>query len=274
MRNSALAIAVVLCAAVAAPSGAANSGGLPNPEHFVAEVRKRLQEDEERQRDFVFFETRREQKLDGAGRPTEQSVKVYESHPGLPGERRWRRLVEEDGERVPQAELDRQDQERRAHVEAQRAAGAASSEPAPKGRNEERVEDAFRVFRFEMIGRERRDGHDTVVFSLTPRPDAQPQTREGKIMRYFHGRAWVSEADYELVRLEAQAMTDVSIGLGLLGRVHKGSRFSFERQKVDGHTWLPVRSDYTASARVLLVRRVHMAGTTEYSNYRRLAGSL
>lgn len=236
----------------------------------MTEVRKRLQEDEERQRAFVFLETRREQKLDSSGRPTEQSVKIFESHPGLPGERRWRRLIEEDGAPVPQAELDRQDQERRAHVEAA-TNGSPGEDAGPRGRNEERVEDAFRVFRFEMIGRERRDGHDTIVFSLTPRPDAKPQTREGKVMRYFHGRAWVSEAEHELVRLEAEAVNDVSIGLGLLGRVHKGSRFSFERRKIDGDTWLPVRSDYTASARVLLVRRIHMAGTTEYSQYRRVS---
>jgi hypothetical protein len=261
-------LALVLTTAVGMSGSASGTVPLPDPDRFVAEVRQRLQEDEERQRGFMFLETRREQKLDGSGRPTEESVKVFESYPGLPGERRWRRLIEEDGTRVPPGELERQDRERRAHVEAQRANGGTGE--APKGRNEERIEDAFRVFRFELIGRERRDGHDALVFALRPRPDARPTTREGRVMRYFHGHAWVSETDYELMRLEAEAVSDVSIGLGLLGRVHKGSRFSFERRKVDDDTWLPVRSEYTASARMLLVRRIHMTGTTVYSNYRRV----
>jgi hypothetical protein len=265
-------LAFVLAAAVGVTggvSGETTAVALSDPDRFMAEVRQRLEDDEARQRGFVFLETRREQKLDGSGRPTEQSVKVFESYPGLPGERRWRRLVEEDGQRLPASALERQDRERRAHVEAHQANGDGAGD-TPRGRNDERIEDAFRVFRFDLIGRERRDGHDALVFALRARPDARPKTREGRVMRYFEGRAWVSESDYELMRLEAEATRDVSIGLGLLGRVHQGSRFSFERRQVDNDTWLPVRSEYTASARVLLVRRIHMTGTTEYSHYRRV----
>ena len=34
-------------------------------------------------------------------------------------------------------------------------------------------------------------------------------------MRNFNVRAWISESDYELVRLDAEAMDTVSFGLGL-----------------------------------------------------------
>ena len=37
----------------------------------------------------MYVETRREQKLDKRGRVQEESAKVLESYPGLPGEERW-----------------------------------------------------------------------------------------------------------------------------------------------------------------------------------------
>ena len=90
-------------------------------------------------------------------------------------------------------------------------------------------------------------------------------------MRHFAGKAWVSESEYEVVRLEAEAIETASFGLGLLARVHTGSRATFERRKVNGEQWLPARATYTASARVLLVKVMRIGGTVEFSDYRKFS---
>ena len=51
------------------------------------------------------------------------------------------------------------------------------------------------------------------------------------MMRNFSGRVWISESDHELARVEVEAVDNVSIGLGLLARLHKGSTLSFERRR-------------------------------------------
>ena len=61
---------------------------LPDFNTFAAEVKKHLATDEERQSGYVFTERRIEQKVNVAGRVTDESVKVYEVYPGLPGEDR------------------------------------------------------------------------------------------------------------------------------------------------------------------------------------------
>jgi hypothetical protein len=99
----------------------------------------------------------------------------------------------------------------------------------------------------------------------------KPRTREGGIMRNFTGRAWISESDYELVRLEVEAIDTVSFGLGLLARVHKGSRAAFQRRKVNGEAWLPAVATYSASARIALVKVMRRGGTSEFSNYKKFA---
>jgi hypothetical protein len=72
-----------------------------------------------------------------------------------------------------------------------------------------------------------------------------------------------------LVRVEIEAIDTVSIGLGLLARVHKGTRASFQRRKVNGEVWLPASFDYSASARVLLLKVLRVGGLSEFSGYRK-----
>jgi hypothetical protein len=120
-----------------------------------------------------------------------------------------------------------------------------------------------------MIRREQVDGHDTIFSTLNPKEDARPQTDDGKIMRNFKARAWVSESDYELVRVEVEAIRDLSFGMGLLARVHKGTVATYERRKVNNEVWLPGKVTWTASGRLLLLRRLRLRGISEFSGYRK-----
>ncbi len=131
------------------------------------------------------------------------------------------------------------------------------------------VDDVFSVYDIAMLGREPVDGHETIAFAITPRPNAPTKTRDGKWLRYFKGRAWVSESDFELAKLEVEAIADLSMGMGLVARVHKGTRMSFERRKINDEAWLPAKAQYTISGRILLLKRLHEGGTYEYSNYRK-----
>jgi hypothetical protein len=264
---------------VAGSTLAAQDRPLPDQQSFLAETRKHLQTDSTLQSSYVYVETRREQKLDKHGRTSKESVKVFESYPGLPGEARWERLVAEDGRPVPAEELAKQDRERQKSAAGmvQRLAEDASKERARQEREyqkarrerEDAVNDIFNVFTIRMIGREPIERHETIAFLLTPRPDAKPKTTEGRQMKHFNVRAWISESDHELVKLEAEAIDTLSFGLGVLARLHKGARLSFLRRKVNGEVWLPPVASYQGSARVGLLLTLRRGGTSEYSGYRK-----
>jgi hypothetical protein len=268
----ALVLAVLLAVATSA-----QQRPLPDFNTFAAEVKKHLATDEERQSGYVFNERRLEQKLDAAGRVTDESVKVYEVYPGLPGEDRYRRLIEEDGRSTPPDRLAKQDTQRRKQAEEYARKQAVASERQKDAREQDKarqkysdaVDDIFRIYDIQMLRRESIEGIDTILAALTPKPGARPQTDDGKVMRHFKARAWISESDYELVRVEIEAIDDLSFGLGVLARVHKGTVATYQRRKVNGETWLPERVTWTASARVLLLRRLRLRGVSEFSNYRR-----
>ena len=271
-------VAVVILAAAATPS--TQERPLPDLEPFLKEVRARLETDASRQFGYSYLETRRRTSIDGKGRRRDEAVTVLESYPGLPGEdERWERVIERDGKRVPEVELRKADDNRRKKAERV-ARTLVAQTPAEKARGERErsadrreravmVDDVFVVYDVGMLGRERIEGHDTIAFSLRPRPASKPRTREGRMLKLFRASAWISESDFELARLDVEAIDTVSLGLGLLARVHKGTTASFSRRKVNGEAWLPARAEYEVSARVLLLKRFREGGLYEFSNYRK-----
>jgi len=253
---------------------------LPELQSFMAQVRTRLQTDNERQRSYIYVETQRERKLDGAGRTRTESVKVVESYPPLPGEDdRWERVLEEGGRRKSEAELARQDAERQKTAEAvaKRLSSPSAADRAKATRDYEqsrkealdRINDIFVVYDIAMVGRERFEGRDTIVLTLEPRAKARPVTREGKWMQYFRCRAWISESDHELVKANVEAIRDANIGFGVLARMNTGTVMTFTRRFINNEVWLPARVDYTIKARVLMLKRFLQGGTIEFSNYRK-----
>lgn len=266
-----------LLALAIAAAAIAQDRALPDYETFAARVKMQLATDQERQSGYVFLERRIEERLDASGRTKTEGVKVFEVYPGLPGEDRYRRLIEENGKPLSRDELAKQDRGHQKDVDAY----ARTLSPGPQARKASRaleterreqaaaIDDIFRIYDIQMLRRESVDGHDTIFATLTPRAGVRPQTDDGKIMRHFKARVWISESDYELVRAEVEAIDDLSFGLGLLGRVHKGTVAMYERLKVNNEVWLPRRVTWTASARVLLVRRLRLRGVSEFSNYRK-----
>jgi hypothetical protein len=270
-----VALVVLLLLVAALP--VAQERPLPDFDTFAAEVKRHLATDEERQSGYIFVERRLEQKINGSGRVTGESSRVYEVYPGLGSEDRYRRLIEENGRPVSADRLAKQDRERQKAVDAYaralaRPAGRQQDTRAlDKARREynDAVEDIFRVYDIAMVRREPIEGHATIYATLTPKKDARPRTSSGRMMRHFRAKAWISESDYELVRVEIEAIDTLSFGLGLLARVHKGTVASYQRRKVNNEVWLPAQVTWTASGRMFLVRRLRLRGISEFSNYRK-----
>lgn len=261
------------------PGFAPEDRPLPDAAVVLREARNRLQFDSTRQSNYMYLETRRERSLDGKGRVTKETVKVFERYPGLPGEVSWERLISENGKPLSAAKLAEQDRERQEQVQKYLKKTQSQDDgdrrklerEREKERKEEAaiIDDGFRIFEMTMRRRETIEGHETLAIEFRPRPKVKANTREGGLMKHFAGTAWVSESEYELVRLEVEALDTVSFGLGMFARIHQGSRVSFQRRKVNDEEWLPATVSVTASARLLLLKRLRVDQLSEFSSYRR-----
>ena len=147
---------------------------------------------------------------------------------------------------------------------------AARLEPAASEQREREqiLDDAFRVFAARIEGRTTVDGQPVLIARMTPRREAVVTTREGRWMKQFEGQLWVAEADYQIVKIDMRAASDVTIGWGVVGRIHRGTRVLYARRRFE-NAWLPAETTYEASGRTLIFRPFQFKVTTTYSDYRR-----
>jgi hypothetical protein len=273
-------VAVVALSVLAAPSAprAQDDRPLPDTRAFLAETVKRLRSNDLLRSQYVFRQTDTRVSRDSSGHAKKTDVKVYEVFPAPEPSLTYQRLILVNG--VTPTDLDAKDRAQAAKVKQWADARAREGVSARAARERKRaeadrheaavVDEVLALYRITMTGRERIAGRSAISFTLDPRRDYKPKTDEAALIRKFKGRAWIDEEDHELARLEMEVFEPVSIGLGIIARLYAGSRATIERDRVDDGMWLPTRSHFVGSGRILLVRRMDIDQLSEYSNYRRL----
>lgn len=276
LRPSIPRIVLTLVATAALPGAAAGQDRpLPDPSAFLAEARKHLQTDGTLQSQYTYIEKRTEPGRDKSATPR---VRVFEVYPTL-GEEPYRRLIADDGVPVDPKELARKDAKHRKEIleearklEREGAAGRAHrlrKEADERRKHEEAIDELFRLYDLRMIGRDSVEGHPTIAFAFTPRPGFKARTDDGKIMKKFGGRAWFSEEDHELARLEVEAIENINVGLGLVARLYKGTRAMFSRRKVNNEVWLPVEARVLGTGRLMIFKKLNIEMISEFSDYKK-----
>ena len=279
MRSAAVLLLVVSCGLSLAGAG---QDGRPLPERstFLEETRKRLASDEDLQSHYTFKERRAKLTKGPDGSWVPEETKLYEVYPSVVGELTYQRLVETDGVPTPAPELAQADRAQLAKVrEFIRLAREESArderrrlarEQEALARDRETIADVVSVLRFELERRETIDGRPAIVVSFQPIENPKPTTREGKLVSHFSGLVWVDERELQVVRAEAEAMETISFGLGIVARIHQGTRGEFTRRQVADGSWLPAVAELTGTARVLLVKKIERAWHAEYFDYVRI----
>jgi len=223
---------------------------LPNRQQFFDATRANLERSQSRQAQYAYRERRRELHTNpfgrlGSGTGTEE----FEVTP-LPEGGVSRTLVARDGQPVK---------------------GGETTRSRPRARTSKRsaVADTADALDLVLDHRERVNGREVIVVTFTPRPGAQPESREGRLARLFHGKIFVDELDAEVVRVEATAIDDITYGLGVVARVNRGATVTLVRERVDADTWLPTSIRLSGDGRAMLLRKLRVDHLIEWFDYRR-----
>jgi hypothetical protein len=292
-RLAVFASALVLCWS---RGGALSPAGLPPPPAYadarpeaappdaplLQRVRANLLRDDLIDELYTFRIHRRSYEVSPLGKVDNGPEQVFEVVPSpVDPEQRFRRLVAVDGRPVPPEELRKADERHRREALEDRQsrdretprqrARRLAEEAKREAEDRQRLDDVFEVLRIEVDGREVVEGQTLLAVTLTPRPGARPRTDEGRHLQRIRGRAWVDEAEGQLVRIEVQLVEDLRIGLGIIGRVHAGSRAVYRRARLADGTWAPVEARFVGSGRTLMLRPFHIESWAKYTDYRRLS---
>jgi hypothetical protein len=252
---------------------------LPDVRQLIHEVKAGLRTDESLLRQYTFRERRRDVKVTKLGKVQLGPWRAFEVYPSeVPGET-YKRLVSINDIPLPKAELEQRDAAHRQAVLG-RLAQLEVETPAQKQkrlakkareRQEEQdvIDDVFATYAIAILGRETVDGRPAIVTSLTPRPQARTKSDTGRFLKKMRGKAWVDEADRQVVRVEMEAVDDITFGLGLLARMHKGSTMAFRRTLVNGEIWLPAEARFRLVGKTLVFRKFALESATQFSDYKK-----
>jgi len=274
-----LAGALVAGECLVRAAGQAAPAPMPDVASLIRDVKAGLRTDEELLRQYTFKERRRDVKVTRLGKVRFGPWREFEVYPSdVPGET-YKRLVSVDGVPLTPAVLERRDAEHRKVVldqlEQIRVESPAQRQKRlgkkAKERREEQdvIDDVFAVYDIAVLGRELLDGRQTIVASLTPRKSVRTKSDAGKFLKKVRGKAWVNDADRQVVRVELEAVEDITFGLGLLARMQKGSTMRFRRTLVNGEIWLPAEAEYKVVGKTLVFRKFALESTTRFSDYRK-----
>ncbi len=261
--RGALALSIFLLAA-ASPMRAQPTA-LPDRETFLAEARKRLASNDLLQSGYAYRERVTELRMNPFGRMGTGPLDVYDVYPVAGKALTYRRLIERDGASRSQADVAAADREFLRRYQEWRRAAAAEGQSEREARlqrqeisaerDRARANEAIALFDFALERRDTLEGEPVIVVSFKPKPNVTPRSREGRIAASFVGFAWIHEHEYQVMRVEAEAVTDTSFGFGVIAKLHRGVKASFTRRRF-GDVWLPVETHMTGTGKAMVFRNV------------------
>jgi hypothetical protein len=239
---------------------------------FIRQVADKDVENDKKQHDYTYIQREEEHKFDGKGEVKSSESKTEEIMV-LYGEQVQRLIAKND---KPLSEKDAAKEEERIRKLTDKRKNESEEQRKKRLQTEEKDREDARNFvgevadayNFRLIGTENLDGRATYVIDAQPRPDFQPHSKEAKILPKFRFRAWIDQAESQWVKLDAECIDTVSLGL-FLARVHKGSRLLIDQTRVNDEVWLPRHVAIKVDVRIALLKNFNLEADVTYRDYKK-----
>lgn len=230
---------------------------------------------DERVTRYTYTLTETIRRLDGDGRVKETEVKTYEVYP-LAGGVRARKLVAVNGKPLSASEAEKEQrrvtkfiEENEARRRKHKAGRADDDDEAQKRRLT--ISQFLRVCEFHHPRRETLRGRPVIVCDFRPRGGYKPANDAEKVLQKLVGTIWIDAEDEEVARLEGRFADDFKVGGGLLAALKRGAAFVFEQTRNAEGVWLPLREDFNAGIKVLLVAGLNISVENRYGDYKKFS---
>jgi hypothetical protein len=234
-------------------------------------VRKSVERDAhnfERRKDYTFVSREEQGELDrnGNAKKTESETNEEMILAGRP----YERLIARNDK--PLSESDQQKEQQKLDRELAKRLKETPEEKAriEKKRLEDRrfIREAPNAFNLTLLGTEIVSGKPAWVISAEPKPNFKPQFDRTKILSKIRAKLWIDQAEYQWVKVDAEAIDTLSFGLALF-RIAPGGKLHFEQVRVNDEVWLPSIFSASGDARIGYLVKVRGQVDVSYRDYRK-----
>jgi hypothetical protein len=261
------------------PAVTAQERPLPARDPFLRAVRENMARAERVTHLFTYKERRTDIHTNPFGKLGTGGTSLFEVYPSPARRLTYRRLIARNGEPVSRQELSEQDEEyreRASRVMRESALDAADRQVVEKEsegarqRRQRAIEDVIDTLQFEIKGRTTHDGTSAILIAFSPKPNARPTTRQGRMAQKFSGSIWVDEAASEVMRVEAKSTDAITYG-GIVARLGEGTTATLTRKPIADQIWMPIELTLSGRGRAVLFRTLVVDYAIEWFDYRRLS---
>jgi hypothetical protein len=126
--------------------------------------------------------------------------------------------------------------------------------------------DEIPEYQILYVGKQKEDELGTYVFDIAPK-------QIDKNRRYFQGRIWVDDHDFQIVKTYGKNVPDIGVGKHRGGQENLFPNFTTWRQQVDGKYWFPVYTKVDDELH-FSTGDVHVVQVVKYTNYKRFGSNV
>lgn len=126
------------------------------------------------------------------------------------------------------------------------------------------------AFIFTWMGREMRGGRMLAKIHMEPNPSYKPTSRYADMLSHGKATVWIDESAAQLVHMEGEVTSDITIAGGIVAKVYRGGRVTLDQSEVEPGIWLPTLKQYDFTGRKFLFSTIEVHERTEISNYKRI----
>ena len=229
-------------------------------------------ENDKKERDYTYIEREEEHKLNGRGQVTSTELKTYEIME-IDGEG-VRRLIAKNDQPLSSKDAAKEEAKIQKIIDKRKNESESDRDKRLQREEKEReqgrqfVKEVAEAYNFTLSGVEDLEGRETYAIDAEPRAGYAPHRKEAKFLPKFRFRVWIDKAESQWVKLDAECIDTVSIGL-FLARIHKGSRVLIQATRVNDEVWLPRHIAVHVDGRLALLKGFSFDADLTYKDYKK-----
>ena len=113
-----------------------------------------------------------------------------------------------------------------------------------------------------------------VLLTFRPNPKFTPGTREAKVFHNMAGTLTVDEKETRLAGLDGTLISDVTFGMGVLAKLHKGGTFKVVQSEIAPHDWELTLLDVHINGRALFFKTISEQQHETKSDFQRVPSGI
>jgi hypothetical protein len=239
---------------------------------LIRDVAEKDIENDKRQRDYTYVERVEEHKLNGKGDVASTEIRTYDVMQIY--NEQCRRMISKGDKPLSPKDAAREDEKLQKIIDKRKNESDAQREKRLQEEEKDRedtrqfVKEVADAYNFTLVGVEVLDGRETYMIDAEPRPGFEAKRKEAKILPKFRFRVWIDRAENQWVKLDAQCIDTVTLGI-FLARIHKGSRIVIDTTRVNDEVWLPRHLAVHVDVRLALLKNYNVEQDVTYKDYRK-----